>query len=168
MSGQDTTTHHYHCITVYIRHHPASPKVFTLLFVMQAASTQPYQTARLATAPQPDQPLPRPPFAANKNTSALTRPKNPVVSIPWSMRLSTHQRLAHCHEAQLTSCCRPLAHESSTRQRQYGTMVARAMSRSRVWCNLSEKNHHATDLDTHRSGAPPPESFPKFPHGSMP
>ena len=63
---------------------------------------------------------------------------------------STHRRLAHSQEAQLTSCCRPLAHESSTRQRQYGTMVARAMSRSRVWCDLSEKNHHATGLDTHR------------------
>jgi hypothetical protein len=76
-------------------------------------------------------------------------------------------RLAHSQEAQLTSCFRPLAHESSTRQRQYGTMVARAMSRSRVWCNLAE-NRHATGLDTHRSGAPPPESFPKLPHGSMP
>jgi hypothetical protein len=102
-----TQLHIYHCITVYIRHHPASPTVFTLLFIMQAASMQPHQTARLATAPQPKQPLPRPPYAANKNTTALTRPKNPVVSTPWNLRLSTHPRLAHSQEAQLTSCFDP-------------------------------------------------------------
>ena len=118
---------------------------------MQAASTQPHQTAGLTTAPQPEQPLPRPPYTANKNTTALTRPKNPVVSTPWSLRLPTHRRLAHSQEAQLTSCFRPLAHESTTRQRQYSTIVARAMSRSRVWCNFAAQNHHATGLDTHRS-----------------